>query len=119
MGNLISKYFIKEQKKDIFHSSEYGKAQSGEMMGAMSIKSFNERMKVEQNRQVIKGYNDSRVAEQRFNGGVRAKKYIPPEKKESLGVKKIESGRRPNMSSELPKTNSGFNPPAYKNRFGK
>ena len=119
MKDLLPKYFMKEKKEDIFHSSEYGKAQSGEAMGVMSTKSFDERMKVEQNRQVIRSYNDSRVAEQRFGGGVRAKKYVPPEKKENSSVKKIEDRRGSGVSPGQFKTNNEFNPPVYKNRFGK
>jgi len=120
MNNPFIKYLIKEEKKDVVHSSAYGKVQSGEAIGAASTQSFDERMKIEKNRQVIRGYNDSRVAEQRFNSGVRAKQYVPPEKKESLGVKPLEGG----LGAQRIQTNTNtgkksFTPPPYRSNFGK
>ena len=60
----------------------------------------------------MRGYNDSRVAEQRFSGGMRAKKYVLPREKKSFGVRSI--GNREQAGQERV-----FAPPAYKNRFGK
>ena len=118
MKNPFAKFVIRDKKEEIFHSSEYGRAQSGEAMGATSAVSFDMRMEMEKNRQIVRRYNDSRVAEQRFNGGVRAKEYVVPEKKESLGVKKLDNG---SVRGAIGQSGAGknFTPPAYKNRFGK
>jgi hypothetical protein len=84
MKNPFIKYVAKERKEDIFHSSEYGKAQSAGVIGTASTESFNERMKVEKNRQIVRGYNDSRVVTGAYTNGPRAKKYTPPEKKDGV-----------------------------------
>lgn len=62
MKNPFLKYIMKEKKEDIFHSSAYGKVQSADAMGTASVETFDERMKVERNRQIVRGYNDSRIA---------------------------------------------------------
>ena len=118
MKNPFTKFVIRDKNQEIFHSSEYARAQSGDAMGATSTRSFDARMKMEQNRQVVRRYSDSMVAEQRFSGKERAKTYVAPEKKESLGVKKMDDGR---ARGAMRPVNAGqnFTPPAYKNRFGK
>ena len=80
MKNPFMKYIAREKKENIFHSSAYGKAQSAGALGTTSTESFEERMKVEKNRQIIQGYNDSRIVNGAYSNGPRAKKYIPPEK---------------------------------------
>ena len=112
MKNPFIKYVVKEKKEDIFHSSAYGKAQNGGIIGVASAQSFSERMKIEKNRRIVQAYNDSRVAEQRFNGGVRAKQYVAPEKKESFGAKPIDNGKQAGQGRTTA-------PTPYKNRFGK
>lgn len=87
MKNPFLKYIMKEKKEDIFHSSAYGKVQSADAMGTASVETFDERMKVERNRQIVRGYNDSRIASRSFAEGPRAKKYVPSEKKQS-GMKR-------------------------------
>ena len=57
---------IDDERAGIFHSSAYGRAQSGDTMGAASTESFSARQKVERNRKTIRNYRDSLVAEQRF-----------------------------------------------------
>ena len=81
MNNPFIKYVMKERKEDIFHSSAYGKAQNGEAIGAASTEGFNDRMKIDRNRQIVKGYNDSRVVNGAYANGPKAKKYVPPEEK--------------------------------------
>ena len=66
MKNPFTKILIKDKREDIFHSSAYAKAQSGGVMGAASVESFEKRRKIDQNRQVIQKYKDSQVANQRF-----------------------------------------------------
>lgn len=76
--NPFIKYMVKDEKEDIFHSSAYAKAQSGASMGSASQQSFAERRRIEENRQVIRGYGASRVANSAISGGPRAKTFTPP-----------------------------------------
>lgn len=79
------KFIMKEKTKDVIHSSAYAQAQNGGNMGAASTQSFAERQKINQNRQRIRGYNDSRVVSQAFaSSGVKAKTYTPPEPKDTF-----------------------------------
>lgn len=82
MNNPFLKYMMKKEKKaDIFHSSAYGKAQSGGVMGSASAKSFGDRMKMDRNRTTIRRYDDSKLVAGAKDNGPHAKKYTPPEKK--------------------------------------
>lgn len=78
MSNLWSKFVIREKKDDVVHSSAYGRAQNGGAIGTASAQGFDERIKIEQNRQVVRGYNDSRVAAQAYNARPRARTYEKP-----------------------------------------
>ena len=89
MKNPFIKYVMKDKKEDIFHSSAYGKAQNGEVIGVASTESFDERMKVEQNRQVVQGYNDSAIVNGTYKNGPKAKKYVPPEKEQKENIDRV------------------------------
>lgn len=120
MDNPFIKYVMKEKKEDIFHSSEYGKAQSAETIGTTSSETFSERMKTEKNRQIVRGYNDSRVATSMYANGPRAKKYTPPEKKDGVLDKKPinrDSGSAM-VKPAAPPVKKVFTPPIRPN-FGK
>ena len=78
MSINIIKRVMKDDKEDIFHSSAYGKAQNGAGMGASSTESFAARRKIDQNRQVVKGYGNSNLVGQAIGNGPRAKAYTPP-----------------------------------------
>ncbi|MBR0479895.1 hypothetical protein IJJ49_01325 [Candidatus Saccharibacteria bacterium] len=78
MDSAFLKYLAKEKKGEIFHSSAAGRAQNAEGIGTTSSSTFAERQAVEKNRQVIRGYNDSRVVSQAYSSAPRAKKYVPP-----------------------------------------
>ncbi|MBR0467841.1 hypothetical protein IJJ53_02970 [Candidatus Saccharibacteria bacterium] len=121
MKNPFIKYVAKEKKEDIFHSSEYGKAQSAGVVGTASTESFNERMKVEKNRQIVRGYNDSRVVTGAYTNGPRAKKYTPPEKKDGVLDKNPvnrSSGAPSAAKPAAPPVKRAFTPPIKPN-FGK
>lgn len=63
-NNPLINRVIKAQrvkKQDFFHSSAYGKAQNGGAMGATSTEGFAARRWMEQNRTLVRGYNDSEV----------------------------------------------------------
>ena len=112
---------MKEKKEDIFHSSEYGKAQSAEAMGAASTESFGERMKMEQNRRIVQGYNDSRVVNGAYANGPKVKKYVPPEekgKKEVGGAAKMASTKSAPKPMTTAPVRRLFVPPIKPN-FGK
>ena len=75
MRNPLLKYVMKTKKDDVAHTSVYGKAQGGGI-GATSAQSFKERMKIEKNRQMVRGYEDSRIVTQTFRvSGRKAKTY--------------------------------------------
>lgn len=120
MKNPFMKYVMKEKKENIFHSSEYGKAQSADKIGAASSETFSERMKTEKNRQIVRGYNDSRVVTGAYANGPRAKKYTPPEKKDGVLDKKPinrDSGSAA-VKPTAPPVKKVFIPPIRPN-FGK
>ena len=78
MQNPFLKLVMKDKKGDVVHSSAYGEAQNGGGIGVASTQSFTERMKIEQNRKRVRGYNESRVATQAYAAsGVKAKAYVP------------------------------------------
>ena len=87
--NPFLKYVMKDKKEDVFHSSAYAKAQNGGSLGAASTESYQVRVKIDQNRQRIRRYNDSRlVAGARMNAP-KAKIYEPPKKEPSNPPKKM------------------------------
>lgn len=79
MNNPFLKYVMKDEKEDIFHSSAYGKSQSGANLGAASSESFAARRTTDQHRQFVQGYGSSRLSSTPINAQ-RAKTYTPPVK---------------------------------------
>ena len=57
----INDILQKNQRNQMFHSSGYGVAQSGESMGAADLASFAARQAMEAKRQYIRGYRDSKL----------------------------------------------------------
>lgn len=93
MDNPFLKYMMKKEKRaDIFHSSAYGKAQSGGVMGSASSRSFSDRMKMDRNRTVVKRYDDSKLVAGSKDNSPHAKKYAPPENKIGLRAGENISG---------------------------
>lgn len=78
MSDLILKYIKKDNKEDIFHSSPYGRAQNESSMGVASTETFSDRRKIDQQRQMIKRYGDSQIANSMAMNGPHAKPYTPP-----------------------------------------
>ena len=92
MLDPLLKYVMKNDKKeDIFHTSAYGKAQSGSGIGAASVQSYNQRMAIQRNRQVVRGYEDAGIVNQARSKGPRAKTYTPPK---DTGLRKAGGGIR-------------------------
>lgn len=50
-----------DNRKDVMHSSAYGVAQNDGAFGAASVQNFDERMKIDQNRQTIRKYSEAQV----------------------------------------------------------
>lgn len=117
MKNPFIKFVVKEKKQDIFHSSGYGKAQSGEVIGTASSMGFDERVKIERNRQIVRGYNDSKIARQGISFGSRAKKYTP--KESSDGGSETNSHKVPIIAGANNSEKKSFRPPSFKPNFGK
>ena len=82
--NPFLKYLIKDDKKDVFHSSGYAKAQSGETIGAASTESFRVRVNVNQNRQIVRGYRDSKIMMDANKNAPKPKAYVPEQEKMRL-----------------------------------
>ena len=61
MGNPFLRRLIKEDKKDILHSSTYAKAQNKDGIGVDSVESFTKRREIDRNRTIIRGYDDSKI----------------------------------------------------------
>ena len=68
-----------DQKEDIFHSSGYAKAQSGDSFGAASSITFDARKRLNDNREHIQGYDKSQIINE-SHPVARAKTYTPPVK---------------------------------------
>ena len=79
-NNPFVKRLMKDDKKeDIFHSSMYGRAQSGEGLGVASTTGYQARRTLDSNRQMVRGYGDSEIANGAKSNRPRAKVYTPPE----------------------------------------
>ncbi len=78
--NPFLKRIMNTKTEDVVHSSAYAQAQNQSGFGAASSESFEQRMKREKNRQLIKGYGESSVVGKTFNSGPRPKTFTPPPK---------------------------------------
>ena len=99
MKNPFLKYVVKEEKDNIFHSSAYGKAQNEGAIGTASTESFEDRLKVEHNRKVVRGYNDSQIVNAAYANGPKAKQYTPSDKCDTrLTVSEVEGSSANNAN---------------------
>lgn len=115
MNNPFLKYMMRKEKKaDIFHSSAFGKAQSGGVMGSASVGSFSDRMKMDRNRTVVRRYDDSKLVAGSKDNGSRAKKYTPPENETGLRT----GGKTPNDVATKRAVQSANAPTVPKNKLG-
>ncbi|MBR6505545.1 hypothetical protein IKT18_01735 [Candidatus Saccharibacteria bacterium] len=76
--NPLLKYMMKEEVKDVLHTSAYARAQNSGAMGASSTQSFEERQKIEANRQAVRRYSDSNLMQQARISSPRASTYVKP-----------------------------------------
>lgn len=85
MKNPMLKFIMKGKKKDMVHTSVYAEAQNSGGIGAASTRAFSERMRIKNNRQRIREYNDSRIVTGAYaSSGARAKVYEAPERKDTF-----------------------------------
>ena len=81
MSEFVKKYLIKANKEDLFHTSGYGKAQSGTNIGSASAESFAARLAIDKNRKIVKGYEHSNIMGRNIvAGSPHPKAYTPPER---------------------------------------
>ncbi|MBQ8985020.1 hypothetical protein IJ076_00450 [Candidatus Saccharibacteria bacterium] len=73
--NPFLKYMMKDKKEDVFHSSAYAKVQNGAGIGAASTESYRVRVNIDRNRQVVRGYKDSKIINDSKNQIQKAKTY--------------------------------------------
>ncbi len=101
----IVKRLIDGDRAQIFHSSAYARAQNGGGMGAASAESFAQRQRTEQNRQNIRKYSDSLVAERRFNtDAIRTQRQTEKEVK-AKQIRNVEAERK--LETEKPRAGHG------------
>lgn len=78
--NPFLKYVMKDNKEDVFHSSAYAKAQSGDKIGVASSQGYQVRVNLAQSRTRVRGYDESEIITGAKKNAPRAKVYTPPEK---------------------------------------
>ena len=75
MNNPFLKRLMKDETKDVIHTSTYGEAQNSGKMGTASSTSFLDRLKIDRNRSKVRGYNESKVVTETWENNPKAKKY--------------------------------------------
>ncbi len=76
--NPLLKYMMKEKTEDVLHTSAYARAQNAGSMGASSTQSFEERQRIEANRQIVRRYGDSNLMQRARISSPRASAYVKP-----------------------------------------
>ena len=75
MNNPFLNRLVREDEKDIVHSSVYAKAQGNGGIGADSTESFARRREIDKNRMVVRRYDDSKIVEESGVRDKNARKY--------------------------------------------
>ena len=91
-NKLLLKYGMRGKKEDIFHSSTFGKAQNTSGMGTASSMSFSQRMKIDNNRSMVRGYRDSKIMSEAKERGPKAEQYSASRDKFLNGSQKAGAG---------------------------
>lgn len=66
--NPLLKRLMKTEKKDVMHTSGYAEAQNAGNFGSSSAESFAKRKEIDEHRKTIKGYRDSKIANETRGG---------------------------------------------------
>ena len=98
---------MKEKKEDVVHSSAFSEAQNDGKIGSASTSSFSEKINIEQNRKVVKGYSDSKIVGETWGNKSKAKVYD----------KDQESRMEKRMNAQFAKDDNGGNGKVGLNRF--
>lgn len=88
-NKLLLKYGMRGKKEDIFHSSTFGKAQNANGMGTASSMSFSQRMKINSNRSMVRGYGDSKIINESRERGPKAGQYSASQDKFLNGSRRV------------------------------
>ena len=91
MDNPFLKRLMKDETKDVIHTSAYGEAQNSGKMGTASTASFLDRLKIDRNRTRVRGYDESKIVNETRENGPEARKYDVSQDK-MLNRNKDESG---------------------------
>ena len=75
MNNPFLKRLMKDETKDVVHTSAYGEAQNSGKMGTTSSTSFLDRLKIDRNRSKVRGYDESKIVTETWENSPKAKKY--------------------------------------------
>ena len=108
--NPLLKYMMKDKKEDVIHSSAYASAQN-KGIGTSSIESFTKRRAIDQNRTVVKRYNDSQVVNEARTNAPRPKTYEFEKDATISRFKPAESNRSSTQPVASPKLGPQTPPP--------
>jgi len=73
----LNKHIVANDNHKPFHSSGYARVANGDRIGSVSNVSFNQRQRIDNNRQTVDLYKRSVVGSSR--GVLKAKRYIRPD----------------------------------------
>ena len=104
--NPFLKYLVKEQMPDVVHSSVYAKAQNENGIGAASTESYEVRVKIDKNRQKIRGYRDSGLINDAKMNTSKARAYTATESEKALG--EIRGGMNTENAGPVNNTDVAF-----------
>ena len=104
---LINRVMRIKDKSEVFHSSGYARAQSGQNFGAAGSDDFHSRQSVDNARKFVRSYNNARIIND-AHAFDRVRSYIP-----RTGTTESASNPQPNSRAALARkpqpiqTNSG------------
>ena len=102
----LNQHIYKFDDNKPFHSNGYAVAANGDQLGAVSSESFSQRQQINQNRQIVGGYNRSAIG-QSYNEALRAKPI-------GRGISPIGRGSLQAFNSLNPRPAGFREPPARK-----
>lgn len=110
------KFIMKGKKQDMVHTSVYANAQNDGKFGTASARSFDDRIRVKNNRQRIREYNDSRIVTEAYaSSGVRAKTYEAPKGNDTFLNKNKRDNSATSIKPAVTNANTSSRPPATRN----
>ena len=106
---------MKDKKEDVVHTSAYASAQN-KGIGASSTESFAKRRVIDQNRTIIKRYNDSQVVTETQANAPKPKTYEVAKDATISRFKSVEPTNPSSAAGSLASPKSGpQTPPARRN----